>query len=921
MLFAMVDRTWFSLMQPLPDWDQADYLTGAMNYWKALQTPQWLSRDWWVSLWLLSSKIPPLVYIATVPFLNLFGTGIAQSTLVNLLYSGILLVSVYGIAATLFTAEAGLWSAALCLVIPGLYPLRLSFLLDHPVVAMTALSFWALTVWWKGVPQKVFIPQSQADESATESGSDATIEDQETADPDEIETKELLQSLRQAIAQSEVTQTALWWDCICSIGVWMRKLLPTIGLGVAVGLAFLTKQTVLLFLFVPLLYVFVAILWKRRWLKLLQFLLSGLIAGTIAYPWYRTNWLLILTSGERATVESAIAEGDPALNTIDAWIYYLKLLPELISYPLLIVSIVGLVLYSHRIVHLLPDRFTSAISTVTPRELRSQQQKQWLRSIGWLLIFLGGSYFLCSLNVNKDLRYFSPALPIGVILLTQGLMLFPRSLWEFRWGTVGLLLVLMVTRLFPIVPGTPGMAENPQRGNWHQQDVVTTVLETDPYLRSTIGVLPSIPQLNQHNVNYFGTLQNFQVYGRQVGAREKQVWQDSRSLDWYLTKTGDQGAIRKPIALANLTSAIERNPNFQTIKTWSLPDGSELNLYHRSRPKVTVEEASTATPNNATGNAVQLLKVTLPKIVSPNQPVPVEYQWLGSWEQLRSGIVVLTWKHIETPTQDPPESNSIEQSSATTAQIVQQPAKPADRWMHDHGIGLGLLQSSQASPETPFKVTETLAMLPPQTAAGTYQLEAVYLDRNTEKSYPIAIPETQVIVNPAAASSVAPGTVPEIDPVTRLRLLATLMPQGFPAMDQVFDQVGRLNLYDPTQDYLLQAKRSLEYRLQQEPQNLQLLYTYALAQALRRNVEGAITAMTQVAELDSKNPNAYAYLAVVNLYDFRGRAAQTVLQNALQLMPQSPELHGLNAIASLMQGHVIQAWNEAQIYLQRNKKS
>ena len=48
----------------------------------------------------------------------------------------------------------------------------------------------------------------------------------------------------------------------------------------------------------------------------------------------------MLTSGKRATIDSALAEGDPNLLSLDAWLYYGKLLPNHISLPLLIQSLI-----------------------------------------------------------------------------------------------------------------------------------------------------------------------------------------------------------------------------------------------------------------------------------------------------------------------------------------------------------------------------------------------------------------------------------------------------------------------------------------------------------------------------------------------------------------------------------------------------
>ena len=106
LLGAISDRLWFALDRSVPAWDQAEYLTSTLNYLQALQHPQWFSGEWWTNFWLLSTKIPPLVYILTVPFLQVFGTGGDRATLVHLLFSAILLASVYSLGVQLFNRKS-----------------------------------------------------------------------------------------------------------------------------------------------------------------------------------------------------------------------------------------------------------------------------------------------------------------------------------------------------------------------------------------------------------------------------------------------------------------------------------------------------------------------------------------------------------------------------------------------------------------------------------------------------------------------------------------------------------------------------------------------------------------------------------------------------------------------------------------------
>jgi 4-amino-4-deoxy-L-arabinose transferase-like glycosyltransferase len=823
LLGAVGDRIWFALDHSVPAWDQADYLTGTLNYWQALQHPQWFSKEWWTSFWLLSSKVPPLTYIATAIFQSLFGTGTDQATLVNLLFSGILLGSVYGLGVQLFSVEVGLWAAGLCQLLPGLYQSRLDFLLDYPLTAVVTLSFFCLTVW-KTRGYKIF---------------------------------------------TSPAPPLLQW-------VWAA------AFGLSFGLALLVKQTALFFLLTPLLWVAVAAIRKHNWGRIFQ-LIGGLLLSVAVFgPWYRTNWLLVLTSGKRATIDSAIAEGDPALNTLAAWTYYWKALPYQVSWLLLLVPIVGLLLYLG---------------------VRGQKNTPQPSPLVWLAIFWVGAYLLCSLNVNKDSRYVLPYLPVVSVFLAYGLTSWGGR-WQhrIRWGSVGLAIMLMFFNLFPVagVLGngiTQVLSPNAQHytylgTTWPHRQVIDEIIQTDPYVRSTLGVLPSTAEINQHNFNYYGALKDFQVYGRQVGTQEKQIAQDARSLDWFLTKTGDQGSV--PEAQAALVQNVERSPDFQLKKSWNLPDTSTLKLYHRRSPSVQVQLIA-ENRRQETEDRIALSRVTVPQQTPPGVPVPVSYEWYGSWEQLQSGLVLITW-----------QNQSISTSPA--------PLASQHRWLHDHSIGMGAIQSSRVQANQSadlFQVTERMAMLPhADISSGIYTLEATYLNRQTGQTYPIPVPPVTLKIDPVAPATPAP----ELDLVTQLRTLATALPKGTDALGPVFDEIGRINQYDPIQDYLVQTQQALEYRLQLEPQNLDWAYALALSRVLKQQVKQAIAAWERVTQLDSQNPYAYAYLGFVHLYNWHGSAAEVALKSARALSPNLPVIQALSGVAALMQGNIVKAWHYLSIF-------
>jgi len=177
-----------------------------------------------------------------------------------------------------------------------------------------------------------------------------------------------------------------------------------------------------------------------------------------------------------------------------------------------------------------------------------------------------------------------------------------------------------------------------------------------------------------------------------------------------------------------------------------------------------------------------------------------------------------------------------------------------------------------------------------------------------ETAQTLAVPATTVTVDPAAV----PPTAPHLDWVTQLREVSRLLPQGPDYLDEVFDPIGRINIYDPTQNYLVQAEDSLKLRWQAQPDRVEYGYGLVLAQVLQLDVQEAIASLDVLAQQDADNPYVHAYRGFVNLYAFRPQAAQAALIPALEMAPDSPEVQGLSAVANLMRGNLWGAWRQGQ---------
>ena len=145
----MIDRTWFFLDESIPAYDQSAHLTGALHHYRIFQNLNILSGDWWLSLWQLTpSYRAPFVYICTVPFLVLFGKGHDQASLVNLVYTAIIILSVYHLGNYLFpTRKIGITASIFCLLFPIMGIIRTDYLLDYGLTAIVIATFTVLTIW------------------------------------------------------------------------------------------------------------------------------------------------------------------------------------------------------------------------------------------------------------------------------------------------------------------------------------------------------------------------------------------------------------------------------------------------------------------------------------------------------------------------------------------------------------------------------------------------------------------------------------------------------------------------------------------------------------------------------------------------------------------------------------------------------
>ncbi len=132
LMALFIDRTWFLLDNSIPRHDQSEHLKRALSHYRIFEDFNLFSGEWWLYLWQLAPSYRAyFVYSNAAPFLFLFAQGYDQASLVNLLYSAIIILSVYNLGKYLFgNLKTAITARIFCLLFPILVIFTIDYLLD-----------------------------------------------------------------------------------------------------------------------------------------------------------------------------------------------------------------------------------------------------------------------------------------------------------------------------------------------------------------------------------------------------------------------------------------------------------------------------------------------------------------------------------------------------------------------------------------------------------------------------------------------------------------------------------------------------------------------------------------------------------------------------------------------------------------------
>ncbi len=375
----------------------------------------------------------------------------------------------------------------------------------------------------------------------------------------------LLEMPLTAVVTLAIMRLGSWWHPRTG-GKWQQSLLAAFFCLVAV----LVKQSALLVL-AP------AITWsgwvacKRNQSNRYQFLAGCGLFFVGLFPWLHHNWITTLGGTNRAVFESAAREGDPALWTLNNWLWYPVILPVQLGWVMICIGLGGLFLWFGFRKKAWQQTFKNSFCNDDSAEWR------------WLVLTLFFGWLLTTINPNKGDRYIAPLLPLLMLLLARGWLqwgLWIKAIAPF--SSSRLLPPALVAGFLALLPASFSSHIN-RLSNRHEGPLEQIVLKAGGSNANsehrTLIVVPSTPDLNQHNVSFYGRRKGGNLVGRQLGSSRSDIGYVLNYAEWVVLAEGDQGSVRE--SAISLDNAVRSSDYFEEVSRFPRVKGGSYSLWKR----------------------------------------------------------------------------------------------------------------------------------------------------------------------------------------------------------------------------------------------------------------------------------------------------------------------------------------------------
>ena len=353
-------------------------------------------------------------------------------------------------------------------------------------------------------------------------------------------------------------------------GKWIQLIIVSI----ACASSLLIKQSSLLVIIPSLLFIFILSFKKDKKFRL-QFLCLFIINILSIFPWFYHNWIMILSGTYRAVFESASIEGDPSIFGFESIFWYFPYLDNQFGNIILFFGLSG-------IIFLFFSNLKNFKLRLTLGRFINKNNFKWI----WVYFNLLTCWTFTTFIPNKDERYISCAIPLIILLLALGFSKWGDWLESyFNHSFYCLLLVAPLSFLFSNAINKFNPLVNIQKKYYPIEEIISIVrsdLTMDD--KQTIIVVPSTPEVNQHNVSYFGRILGGNILGRQLGQSPLHIEPVLKYANWIILADGDQGSV--PSNSLALDKSIRGSSLFIKVREFPREKYGSYSLWRRNSSSI-----------------------------------------------------------------------------------------------------------------------------------------------------------------------------------------------------------------------------------------------------------------------------------------------------------------------------------------------
>ena len=167
-----------------------------------------------------------------------------------------------------------------------------------------------------------------------------------------------------------------------------------------------------------------------------------------------------------------------------------------------------------------------------------------------------------------------------------------ESYFKFKFNFYGLLFIAPISFLFSGSLNKFNAIEN-YKSKYYPLKEIISIIRSDQISdkKETVIVIPSTPEVNQHNVSYLGRIQGGDILGRQLGQSLSHIKPVLEYSNWIILAEGDQGSV--PSNSLVLDQSIRDSDLFIKIRQFPRDKQGSYSLWKRSARSLKPKEFHT----------------------------------------------------------------------------------------------------------------------------------------------------------------------------------------------------------------------------------------------------------------------------------------------------------------------------------------